>query len=142
MATQYGYGDEFESQSSPTFQSYVDALRDCLDAPGTHWMHRAREFGADARRAGWHVSHFLALHQDALAFCIGGGASAETRRKSVARASAFLEEALGPFEMLGDRFHGPLFATRPSSVDIRDAGVAYRMDRDPEHGSWTPTAPR
>jgi hypothetical protein len=145
MAPQYGYGDEFESQASPAFQSYVDALRDYLDAPGAHSMHRARELGADALRAGWHVPDVLALHQDALTLCLGRVASAETRRKSILRASSFLEEALGPFEMVGDRFHGPLFATRPSSPSSTragGAGVAYRMDRDPEHGSWTPTAPR
>ena len=120
----------------------MDTLRDYLDAPGALWMERARELGAAALRSGWHVSHVLVMHQDALAACLGRVASPETKRKSILRASAFLEEVLGPFEMLGDRFYGPLFAKRPSAMRLEDAGVAHRMGRDPEHGPWTPTARR
>lgn len=142
MSAGIQYGDEFGSQESSAAHSYVDALRDYLDAPGAPWMERARELGAAGVRSGWDVSHVLVVHQDALAICVGRIAAPETKRKSILRAGAFLEEVLRPFEMLGDHFSTPLFATRPSSMRLGDAASTHRMSRDREHAPWTPTAAR
>ena len=104
-----------ESRVSPAFGVYVEALQDFLAGPNRRWMENARELGAAALRIGWHGSHVLVLHQDALAVCVDSMQSVDMRRKAIRRAPSFLEEALSPFERFGDRYYGPLFATRTES---------------------------
>lgn len=80
-------------------ETYVSALREYLASPREHVLERAYELGRQALSGGLGVLAMASVHADALQAVLRAGEPEQGVDQVTARAAAFFNEALAPFEI-------------------------------------------